>query len=319
MNSLEKAAHTALKVCMGLKQNEKLLVIYDNKKQKIANAIFKEGKKISNKVKLLKIPELKVNGQEPSKKTANEMLKHNVIMIVTSKSLSHTKARRDSTKKGSRIASMPGITNDIFIRGMNADYEKIKEKSRKLKILFNKAKKVRVTTKKGTNLIMGTHKRKGLGDTGIYHKKGDFGNLPSGESGVAPFEGTTNGVVIIDKSFAGIGLLKKPIKLTFKKGYAKISGGKEALKLIKILESIKNKDVYNIAEFAIGLNNKAKITGNILEDEKVYGTAHVALGNNKSYGGKIDVPIHLDGVFDKPTVFIDNKKIMDNGYYKETF
>ncbi len=81
----------------------------------------------------------------------------------------------------------------------------------------------------------------------------------------------------------------------------------------KNIKSIKNKDVYNIAEFAVGLNNKAKIIGNILEDEKVYGTAHVALGNNKSYGGKIDVPIHLDGVFDKPTVFIDNKKIMDNG------
>ncbi len=312
MSSLEKAAQTALKVCMGLKQNEKLLIIYDNKKT-LANALSKEGKKITKNVKLLKIPQLKVNGQEPSKKTADEMLKHNVIMIITSKSLSHTKARRDSTKKGVRIVSMPGITKDIFIRGMNADYNKIKQRSKKLRILFNKAKKVGVTTKKGTNLNMGAKNRKGLGDTGIYHKKGDFGNLPSGESGVAPLEGTTNGIVIIDKTFAGVGLLKKPIKLVFKKGYAKITGGKEAQKLIKILEDIKNKDVYNIAEFAIGLNNKAKITGNILEDEKVYGTAHVALGNNKSYGGKIDVPIHLDGVFNKPTVFIDNKKIMHNG------
>ena len=69
----------------------------------------------------------------------------------------------------------------------------------------------------------------------------------------------------------------------------------------------------NIAEFSIGTNEKAKITGITLEDEKVLGTAHIALGNNKSYGGKVDVPLHLDGVFYSPTIFVDKKKIMEKG------
>ncbi|MCK4520976.1 MAG: aminopeptidase, partial [Nanoarchaeota archaeon] len=88
---------------------------------------------------------------------------------------------------------------------------------------------------------------------------------------------------------------------------------KEALKLKNILRKVKDKNAYSVAELGIGTNNKAKITGNILEDEKAMGTAHIALGNNKSYEGKIDVPIHVDGVFFKPTIIVDDKKIMENG------
>jgi len=43
------------------------------------------------------------------------------------------------------------------------------------------------------------------------------------------------------------------------------------------------------------------------------GTIHIALGNNVSMGGSINVPIHLDGVIKKPTVFLDGKKLMENG------
>jgi len=207
---------------------------------------------------------------------------------------------------------MPGITEDMFKRTMNANYNNIKQKSEKLKKIFAKSKKFRIITEKGTDLTGKVPNRKAIGDTGIYNKKSDFGNLPAGEAGLAPLEGTTNGVLVVDASF--LKRVDKPIKIIFKDGYAvKISGGKVANKLKRMLKSIKNKNAYAVGEFAIGLNKEAKITGKILEDEKVLGTAHIALGNNKSYGGKIDVPIHLDGVFKKPTIFVDNKKIMRNG------
>lgn len=311
MSSLQKAAQTALEVCMGLNQKEKILIIYDNKKKILANSLAKEAKKITKKVKLLKIPESKVDGQEPSKKTANEMLKHNVIMMVTSKSLSHTNARRKATKKGIRIASMPGITKDMFLRTMKADYNKIEERTNKISNLLTKGKKVKITTKKGTNITMnikGRRAEKGA----LIRKKGNFKNLPSGEACLGPLEGTTNGIFVVDCCF--LEKVDKPIRVKVKNGYAiEIKGGKSAKKLIKMLESIHDKDAYAIAELGIGTNDKAKITGNLLEDEKVFGTAHIALGNNISYGGKINVPIHLDGVFNKPTIFIDNKKIIDKG------
>ena len=146
----------------------------------------------------------------------------------------------------------------------------------------------------------------------LIKEKGSFHNLPSGESCLAPVEGTANGTFIVDASF--LEKVDKPIKLTVKEGYVvDIRGGKTAAKLKKLLKSIGDKNAYNIAELGIGTNDKAKITGEILEDEKVLGTAHIALGNNISYGGKINVPIHLDGVFFKPTIFVDDKKIMENG------
>ena len=99
-----------------------------------------------------------------------------------------------------------------------------------------------------------------------------------------------------------------------KKGFVvDIQGGEEALELKKMLENFNNKKVYNIAELGIGTNDKAIISGNVLEDEKVLGTAHIAVGNNTAYGGKCNAPCHLDGVFRNPTIFADDKKIMEKG------
>ena len=69
----------------------------------------------------------------------------------------------------------------------------------------------------------------------------------------------------------------------------------------------------NIAEFGIGANEKAKLSGMILEDEKVLGTVHIALGNNVTMGGNVNVGIHLDGVIKRPTVYFDHSLIMDKG------
>jgi leucyl aminopeptidase (aminopeptidase T) len=236
-------------------------------------------------------------------------------MIATSKSLSHTKARRDACEKGARIASMPGITSDIIRRALAIDYEKMAERGHKIRDLLRKSDNVRIITKLGTDVVMSVKGRdvKG-GKGGIIHKKGEWDNLPAGEACTTPVEGSTNGILIVDGSFGCIGKLKNPIKIEIKNGYAvKINGCKEAKKLVKILKDVNNKYAYNIAELGIGTNDKAKITGCVLEDEKVFGTAHMALGNSKSLGGLIDVPIHLDGVFLKPTIFVDNVKIIQNG------
>jgi leucyl aminopeptidase (aminopeptidase T) len=68
-----------------------------------------------------------------------------------------------------------------------------------------------------------------------------------------------------------------------------------------------------VAEFGIGTNDKAILTGNILEDEKVMGTIHIAFGDNKSMGGSVRVASHLDGLINHPTVWLDETKIMEDG------
>ena len=118
MVNLTQAAGTILKRCMGVKRGESVLIITDKNKLDLAHVLLKEAQKLT-KAKLINIPVGRRNGEEPPKYTAKEMLKHNVILILTTYSLTHTKASRDAAKKGARIASMPGITEDMMKRAIN--------------------------------------------------------------------------------------------------------------------------------------------------------------------------------------------------------
>ena len=101
--------------------------------------------------------------------------------------------------------------------------------------------------------------------------------------------------------------------MTVKNGLVtNIFGNEQAEKLQKLL-SAHGKDAFNIAELGVGTNDKAIITGKILEDEKVLGTVHVALGNNIGFGGNVSVPIHLDGILMNPTLKVDGKIIIKDG------
>lgn len=316
MSSLRTVAKNTLINSFNIKKSESVLIVFDKYKKKIANTFYAEAKKLSNNIKKVQIPVARIHGQEPSDNIACLMRKFDIQLLLTSKSLSHTKARRDATKKGARIASLPGITNSIMKKALNADLKKMNILNRKLQKAITGKKYISLKTSKGTNLKIKVRNRKIGSDTGLLLKKKDFGNLPAGETGFAPlFKGTT-GTVIFDASFAGIGLLTSPIKIKFKNGMAvSITGKRDAKKLFSILKKIKNKKAFMVAEFAIGTNHKAVITGNILEDEKVKSTCHIALGNNMSDGGKNNVPIHLDGVIKSPTIFVDKKRIMDKGRF----
>ncbi len=306
---LEKAAGTALTQCLALKREESCLILYDKDKKELAEAFYREALKITPRVKLVGIPEAQFHGQEPSKEVAEELARHDVVIIVTTKSLSHTEARRNACKKGVRIASMPGLTGDIMERTLTVEYKKIKKLASKLARLLDKTKIVKIVTEKGTDIVLELNPDTAEQDDGDMTKKGSFCNLPAGEAGLAPK--TANGIAVIDGVMAGIGIIDKPFRIIFKDGYAVEIGHS---KLRKILASYKDKSVYHIGEFAVGCNPKARISGNVLEDEKVRGTCHIAIGDNTSYkGGKVKAPCHLDGVILKPTIYFDEKKIMEKG------
>jgi leucyl aminopeptidase (aminopeptidase T) len=68
-----------------------------------------------------------------------------------------------------------------------------------------------------------------------------------------------------------------------------------------------------VAELGIGTNEKAILTGNILEDEKILGTAHIAFGASAAIGGNVQVPVHLDVVSMRPEVTIDDTPVVLEG------
>jgi aminopeptidase len=170
-----------------------------------------------------------------------------------------------------------------------------------------------VTAPAGTDVTLPIEGREAHASSGLFREKGLWGNLPTGEAYLAPVEGVSNGIVVVDGSMASVGMVDQPIRITVKDGYATdIVGGASARRLVELLEP-HGKDARTVAEFGVGTNDRAILTGVILEDEKVMGTIHIAFGDNKSMGGSVRVASHLDGLIKQPTVWFDARKVMEGG------
>ena len=267
------------------------------------------------------------HGEEPPK-GITELMKHvNVVIAPTAYSLTHTQARREASKCGVRVATMPDITEQMFAKGgMTADFQGVCERINRAFDKVKTADTAHITTALGTDLKMKISGKRWVKDTGILQADGEYGNLPAGELFLAPEEGTANGVLIIDGAMAGVPKLDEPIKIIVKDGFAKkIEGGTGAHRLREILimaseklveEGLDPKLVFNIAELGIGMNDKAKVIGSPLEDEKVLGTVHVALGDNSTFGGKVKAGVHLDGIIMKPTLKLGDVELITDGKLK---
>ncbi len=311
--TLNDAAEIALKDYLGVSSVETLLVLSDEPLREIGLTFFQVGKEIAYETFYCEIKPRKINGEEPPEQIALLMQEVDVIVAPTSKSLTHTNARREATKLGVRIATMPGITKDTMLRCLSADASKILKTTETVAKHLKNVSVIRVTTELGTDIVLPVKGRNIIKSTGILRNIGEYGNLPSGEVYLAPWEKQSNGVVVFDGSIAGIGKLSKPVKVKVENGYGvDFEGDEEAKMLFNILKDI-GYEGFAVGEFGIGTNYKAKITGSILEDEKVLGTIHIAFGNNQTMGGKIKARGHIDGVVTKPNIYFDDKLIMEEG------
>jgi leucyl aminopeptidase (aminopeptidase T) len=314
--SVLAGARTAVNTCLNVQKWEKVLIITDTIKEDIGEAVFWAAKEVHSEAMLLKMLPRGRHGEEPPAPVAQIMKMCDVVIAPTAFSISHTQARKEANNAGARIATMPMITEEMMSKGgMTADFKLVKKQADRLVNEIGDAREVHVTTPDGTDIRFSIDGRKWVADTGLLHEKGAFGNLPGGELFVPPVEGTAEGVIVVTGALAGIGILKKPVKIIVKNGLGKeISGGPQANAFAKMLLEAAGKleqpdNAYNLAEFGIGLNPKAKLIGNPLEDEKVIGTIHLALGDNSTFGGNTKAGVHVDGIILRPTVEVDGKKL----------
>jgi leucyl aminopeptidase (aminopeptidase T) len=294
--------------CMNIKPDEHALIITDSERYGIARVLWETGRNLCKECSLVLMKKRSMHGEEPPALVSRAMLEADAIIIPTTFSLTHTDAVQKALKNGARIISMPGITKESFLRAIPVDYKKMKMFGERLRKKLINADEIRVKTKLGTDLYLKIKGRRVSNGYGIP-EKGDVVNLPDGEVAIAPLEGKSKGEIMVDVSYFK-GLIKKPFKILVDKGNAVGCDNKLLWKYL-----IKVRHGTNLAELGIGINPKAKITGNVLEDEKCLKTAHIAFGTNKSLGGKIQSSIHLDLVFNKPTIWVDNKIIIKNGKF----
>jgi leucyl aminopeptidase (aminopeptidase T) len=307
---LDRAVRTVLRDCLRIEPGEEVLVICNPVTEDIGALMRIEAEGDGAFATLAVISELDSNGAEPPTPVAAAMVAAEVVLAPTIQSLSHTNARRAATQAGVRIATLPGVTEEMLARLMNADMRALRRRGAAIAAALRSGEEARITCRHGSDLRLGLEGRIPIADAGVLNAPGAFGNLPCGEAFVAPT--TAEGTLVVDGSIAGVGKVETPVELTVSDGHLTDATGPEGAALLEML-TMHGEDGTNVAELGIGTNEEATLTGNILEDEKILGTAHVAFGASAAIGGTVQVPVHLDCVIVEPTVEVDGKEIVRAG------
>ena len=312
--ALVSAAQTAyadyLQVCF----DEKVLIVYDITCQDIADAFRQAAMEDGIKVKAQKIEPTGENGRDPDPKVCAMMLKYPVIIAPTQFSLTHSQSVRSAAAAGSRVATLPGITADLFERGLKVTPLELKGAGETWLRHLQGKHTIRVTTPHGTDITFTCGNTPFHNDDGCIHRSRIIGNLPAGEVFAAPDAGSANGCLVIDGSIGSMEWtpFSKHATIDLKNGSAVSFEGDRAKELEAKLRTCGDGGLV-LAEFGIGTNPYLRMGGNLLEDEKIRGTVHFAFGNNCGFGGTNNVPIHIDGVISAPDMWIDDKQVMKKG------
>ncbi len=307
---LSKAVHAVVRDCLGVKANEEVLIICNPATQVLGEAMRAEAASVGAESVLAVMIERASHAGEPPATLAAAMIAADVVLAPTVQSLSHTAARKLASESGTRIATLPGATTEMLARVMSDDMPELRRRGGRVAEILDHGTEARITCDHGSDLRLGLQGRTAIPDAGQLTHEGAFGNLPCGEGFIAP--ATAEGTLIVDGSIAGVGLVSSPVTLTVEDGHLVDATGPEGAELMRLLTE-HGPDGTNVAELGIGTNSKAILTGNILEDEKIHGTAHVAFGASAAIGGNIQVPVHLDVVSLRPEVTVDGTPIVLEG------
>jgi leucyl aminopeptidase (aminopeptidase T) len=296
---------------LAVKPGEDVLVIVDAATRAIGEALREKASEASADAVLAVMDERATDGTEPPRTLAAALADCDVFIAPTSRSLSHTTARKRATDAGARGATMPGVTGEMLARVMAVDFDTMAARSKAVAALLERGSTARVTCPLGSDLTLDITGRPGFSDDGDLTAAGAFGNLPCGEGFISPIGGDGQ---IVASSLAPLGLSKEPAILTVENG--RITAATHGLGPEYLSRLVAHGDAgSNLAELGVGTNDRAQLTGDVLEDEKILGTVHVAFGASAGIGGTVSVPIHLDVVVTDASLEIDGQQVLDAGRY----
>jgi leucyl aminopeptidase (aminopeptidase T) len=321
---LATSAKMVVETCMDIRRGENVLIVCDPTTGAIGQALHEAVTNRSERVLLIVMPKGRHHGEEPPSPVASLMRQQQVILAPTKYSLTHTRAVRQALKEGARVATMPGMTEEMFTHGgMSANFNEIKRKISNLGPYLRRRRIINVKSEQGTDITFEVNWREWkLDDNGICNRPKMLTNLPAGKAFIMPREGSMNGKVIIDGSWDAT-LLDEEIELEIENGIViDVKGGTTAANIRQefgeVARKLRSKDrenVWTIAEFGFGVNDQARLGGNVLEDEKRLGTCYIAIGDNTALGGNSSVGIHIPGVLKSPSVWLDDTQILDKGSF----
>lgn len=318
-HTTERGLNWLLDHCAGIKAGEKVLILSDDKSDMDMVGVFCSAASVRTLtvdpiVTVLRMA--RYPGEPIPIPVGRFMQEFDVVLEVTTVFRGNSPEKTEFREKGGRYISMCGYQWDIFREGgpLGVRPEEVISLAKAISDALTEASSFRIVSPSGTDISGSIAGRKARTVLPFATEPGSYAVPPDVEVGLAPVEGTTEGTLVVDAGVLFIAdLLKEPIRIEVKNGEAKSITGKEAYKLRSVLDLCNDQRAYNIAEVALGLNPRARITGIPVETEAALGTAHVALGNSRGYGGHVDAPGHIDMVISDITLYLDGKKIYERG------
>lgn len=307
---MEDAAHLVLTTSAGLRPGEKVLVLVDETTRTVGEGFLAAAKGLGADPVLVEMAPRAADGEEPPEPVGTAMAASDVVLLATSRSLTHTHARRAANRAGARIVSMPGITDDLLRKGgLAADWGKIQEIVRRMARRLRGARAVHVTSAGGTDLSFSVGGRDWVAeDTGLCMRKGAFTTLPAGELFIAIVEGTAEGRLVVDVHFEEG--LREPATAVVAAGHGtRIVGASAAVHAM----NRGGREGRALSRFGFGLNPQARVAGPHLEAEKAVGAAHFGFGDNLVIGGKIHCGVRVEAILSEVRIEVDGKAVVEKG------
>lgn len=308
--------HYSLKEIMGIRKGETALIVHDEYARRVSEVTKKALEIEGVTVHMYEVPEEGRPLKEAPKelRAVMERLKptlfFNQLKGMGEETPFRIQLHHDESTYGARVGHSPDITMGMIEYPMTADFKAIKARADLLKKRFEGVAALRVTAPGGTDVAFSIKGRDFADDITI--QPGHMGNLPAGEMWCAPVEQSMNGTIVCDGSIGDLGQVIAPLVMCVEDGYVTRLSSADKELVHKVNELISVDDEASLCgEFGIGLNPKARLTGLLLEDEKVYGTLHIAFGHNSDMpGGQNMSATHRDFLFRKPSI-----QVLETGEY----
>jgi leucyl aminopeptidase (aminopeptidase T) len=313
------AANMLINQVLQVRKGEIVVIVTDTDRPRIiTRALAYSAISAGGEVVVVSMEPQPIGGLEPPAPVSAAMAAAQVVINQSTQSLTHTAAAREAMKKGARIANLRNVTEEMMVTGgITADYQQVKRITENLAQLLTEADAIRLTTPEGTDFTMRSLGRRAIAQSGFVTKPGELSGLPDGEATLAPLEGATEGVVVSPYIADQLGIITDPFRMKITAGrITDIQGGKEAAELRRLLKSMDESGYNAASQFALGTNPACRIIPNTREVGKKLGTAHIAIGDNISLGGKSKSTFHIDIVFLNPSVYLDGKCILKDGGYQ---
>ncbi|MGH7496907.1 MAG: aminopeptidase [bacterium] len=320
-------AHNAVRNCLRIQPHEHVTIITDHATLDIGTCLYEQLQQIGSRISAFVLEHITPRPMRAlPAAVAGAMAQSQAGIMCVKPQPGEAKVRGDLIQvveaHGVRYAHMIGITGEIMLQSMRANFDEVYALGDRLLTVARRAQKAHIRTALGTDLTVTLSPKLRWQNTGGKISAQVWSNLPAGEIFTCPE--SVDGVMVVDGTVGDYLCWKygciedTPLRLEIAGGYlqAAHSENEELEKeFLDYCRTARNSD--RVGEFALGTNTwVTRCIGNLLQDEKMPGM-HLAFGNPApgQTGADWTCPSHIDVITMKPDIWFEETQVMEKGKF----